>query len=88
LKIRTFERIPPDSYTVAGYNVTISSDIQGDLEKYLREKNLHPLMTSLVERLLSSQTSNPYASIIEYLCDDYPDQGLLALGLLNPQKNP
>lgn len=85
---RSFDRITVTDYTIEGYTVTPNSDIQGDLEKYLQQKRLNHVMTSLVERLLITESNNPQASIVEYLCDDYPEQGLLALELLNPQKNP
>eukprot|EP01040_Poterioochromonas_malhamensis_P018428 gene18428-21519_t len=88
LSTRSLERIPVDTYTVEGYTVTPNSNIQGDLETYLQQKKLNTIMTSLVERLLITESNNPQASIVEYLCDDYPEQGLLALELLNPQKNP
>jgi hypothetical protein len=85
---RTFDRILLKSYTLNGYSVTVDSDIQKDLESYLQENKVSIILTSLMERLLVSESSNPYSTIVEVLCEDYPDQGLLALELINPQKNP
>jgi hypothetical protein len=85
---RTLDRILLKSYTLNGYSVTVDSDIQKDLESYLQENKVSIILTSLMERLLVSESSNPYSTIVEVLCEDYPDQGLLALELINPQKNP
>jgi hypothetical protein len=85
---RTFDRILLKNYTLNGYSVTVDSDIQNDLENYLQEKQVSFILTSLMERLLVSESSNPYSTIVELLCEEYPDQGLLALELMNPQKNP
>lgn len=79
--------VSPNDYSVRNYVVTVNTDIQADLEEYISNQQIHQLFSELVEKLLLSEASNPYSATVEYLCEKYPEQGILALELNQPQKN-
>lgn len=78
--------ISPNDYSVRNYVVAPHTDIQGDLDKYLTRYSVHQTLCNIVENLLLTESINPYVSIVEYLCQNFPEQGILALELHSPQK--
>lgn len=66
--------------------MTINTNVQSDLDTYLNEKRVQTIMATLVERLLLSESITPHASLVEYLCEQYPEQAILALELTRPPK--
>jgi hypothetical protein len=77
----------PTDYKATSYLATVNSNIHAELDAYLNDKGINAFMTALVEKLLLIEAATPPSAIIEYLCDEYPDQALIALELLNPPKN-
>lgn len=85
---RLDQKVYSGDYEVGGYHPLPTDDIQADLEKYLVQHSVQALLTTLVERLILSESNNPYATIIENLCRDYPEQALKGLELSSPKKSP
>lgn len=85
---RTFARIPTTDYLIEGYTVTKDSDIQQDLDKYLKENKVQVIISAIVEKVLVSESFNPYSTAIEYLINEYTDQAFLGLEMVNAKKSP
>lgn len=68
--------------------MTKDSDIQQDLDKYLKECQVNAIISAMIEKVLIAETLNPYATAIEYLIKEYPEQSFLGLELVNPKKSP
>ncbi len=77
----------PTDYTVKSYLVTVKTDVQLELDQYLQEKGVGAFMTALMEKVLLAEAQNPYTVIFEFICEQYPEQAILALEMLNPPKN-
>jgi len=45
----------------------MSSNVQAELQQYLKDKNLNTLFVSIVEALLIDKPDNPIAYIVTYL---------------------
>lgn len=82
---RELKRISIKDYIVNGYITNIHSDIQGELEQFLQEKDVQNTISAIVERVLLTEAANPYASILEYLTFYNPEQVYLALELVSPK---
>eukprot|EP01039_Chlorochromonas_danica_P003661 gene3662-4007_t len=75
-------------YELAGYHPGPKDDVQADLERYLQEQSVQPMLTALVEKLILSDSANPYATIVETICKEFPEQALRGLDLVSPSKQP
>lgn len=84
---RTHLGAAPNDYAVRNHVLSAKDNIQEDLDNYLNDCRAHSFFSELVEKLLTTEASNPYTAIIEYLGEKYPDQAILALEINQPQRN-
>lgn len=88
LLLRLNSSIHFTDYELPGYYPGPKDDVQADLERYLQEQSVQPMLTALVEKLILSDSANPYATIVETICKEFPEQGLRGLELISPSKQP
>lgn len=77
----------PSDYAIRNHTLSSSINIQEDLDNYLSDFGVQLFFSDLVEKLLSSEASNPFMAIVEYLGEKFPEQTILALEINQPQRN-
>ena len=85
--IRLYTGRSPVDYSAKTYLAQVNTDVQQELDKYLSELNVFSFFSGLVERVLLSEAASPHSTIVELICEQFPEQAILALELLNPPKN-
>jgi hypothetical protein len=64
------------------------TDISAELDEYLTLRNIRTIIAEIVEKLLLLESSSPYYTILEFLSEKYPQEVILALEILHPEKHP
>jgi cAMP-dependent protein kinase regulator len=77
----------PSDYAIRNHTLSSSINIQEDLDNYLSDFGVQLFFSDLVEKLLSSEASNPFMAIVEYLGEKFPEQTILALEINQPRNN-
>jgi len=72
-------------FVLHGKNSKDAKNVHAEVDEYLKNKNIHPFLNDLVERILTEKPNSPNSFIVTYLSSVYAEECRPALEMILPK---